>query len=78
MDKKQLTLKSLLAIALPMIISQASETLMLFAGLSFFLIKVLVVSPVLMWIFLIFFILSIGFILVLRYRSGKWEEIKLI
>ena len=50
----------------------------IFAGLSFFLIKMLVVSPVLMWIFLIFFVLSIGFVLVLRYRSGKWEEIKLI
>ncbi len=50
----------------------------IFAGISFVLIKVLVVSPILMWIFMIIFVLSIGFVLVLRYRSGKWEKIKLI
>jgi MATE family multidrug resistance protein len=50
----------------------------IFAALSFFMIKVLIVSPVVMWVFMIIFVLSIGFVLVLRYRSGKWEEIKLI
>jgi len=35
MGKKQLTLKSLLAIALPIIISQASEIIMLFADRLF-------------------------------------------
>ena len=35
MNNKELTLKSLLAIALPMIISQASETIMLFADRLF-------------------------------------------
>ncbi|MCD6396376.1 MAG: MATE family efflux transporter [Spirochaetaceae bacterium] len=50
----------------------------IFAGISFLLIKVLVVSPILMWIFMIIFVLSIGFVLVLRFRSGKWEKIKLI
>ena len=35
MSKKQLTLQDILAIALPMIISQASETIMLFADRLF-------------------------------------------
>jgi MATE family, multidrug efflux pump len=50
----------------------------IFAGLSFILIKIMHISPVIMWIFMIIFVLSIGFVLVLRYRSGKWERIKLI
>ncbi len=50
----------------------------IFAGISFLLIKVLVVSPVLMWLFMILFVLSIGFVLVVRFKSGKWEKIKLI
>jgi multidrug resistance protein, MATE family len=50
----------------------------IFAGVSFLLIKILVVSPVLMWVFMILFVLTIGFVLVLRWKSGKWEEIKLI
>ena len=50
----------------------------IFAGISFFLIKVLVVSPILMWIFFIIFVLIMGFVMVLRFRTDRWEQIKLI
>jgi MATE family multidrug resistance protein len=50
----------------------------IFAGVSFLLIKVLVVSPVLMWIFFIIFVLCMGFVMVLRFRGNKWEQIELI
>ncbi len=50
----------------------------IFAGISFFMIKILVVPPAIMWIFMIIFVLSLGIVLFLRFRSGKWEGIKLI
>lgn len=48
------------------------------AVVSWILIKVLVVSPVLVWIWFIVFVLIIGVSMFLRFKRGRWEKIKLI
>jgi MATE family, multidrug efflux pump len=50
----------------------------LFAAAAFLLIKVLAVTPTLMWIFFITFVLCMGLVMMLRFRGGRWRSIVLI
>ena len=45
---------------------------------TFVMIRVLQVSPVTMWVFLIGFVLALGLVMFLRFQRGKWESIQLI
>lgn len=48
------------------------------AGTAIVLIKVVKLRPEIVWIFFIFFILSLGFSIFIRFRLGKWKNIELI
>jgi MATE family multidrug resistance protein len=50
----------------------------IFAGLSFVLIRILVVQPVTVWISYIVFVVLWGLAMFLRYRMGGWKNIRLI
>ena len=50
----------------------------IFACVAFVLIKVVRVSPTTMWLFFIAFVLVIGVTMLLRFRSNRWQLIKLI
>jgi MATE family multidrug resistance protein len=45
---------------------------------SFFMIKIFHLNPVFIWMFFILFVISLGVILVLRFRGGTWKHIQLI
>jgi MATE family multidrug resistance protein len=49
-----------------------------FAGVSFALIRILRASPVSVWTAYILFIVLWGLAMFLRYRFGRWEDIRLI
>ncbi|MBN1700051.1 MAG: MATE family efflux transporter [Spirochaetales bacterium] len=48
------------------------------AVISFFMIKVFSFQPVVIWIFFIFFVISLGCLLVVRFRGGTWKRIRLV
>lgn len=48
------------------------------AAMAIVLIRVLALDPIIVWICFIAFVLLIGLAMVLRYRSGKWQEIEVI
>ncbi|MCF7949979.1 MAG: hypothetical protein K9M94_15430, partial [Spirochaetia bacterium] len=49
-----------------------------FAGVALVLIKVLEVDPVIAWLAFIGFIIVMGTSMFLRFRGGKWKDIKMI
>lgn len=83
--KKPVTLKTIFTIALPIVVSQATETIMLFTDRFFLsllgtyvLIKVLHVRPIVVWFYFIGFVLSLGIAMFLRYKTGNWQKIKMV
>ncbi len=50
----------------------------LFAGCAFLLVKIIKISPQAMWALFILFVMSLGLIMFLRFRSNRWQSIKLI
>ena len=50
----------------------------LFTGLSFVLIRILMVKPLTMWVCYIVFVMLWGAAIFLRYRCGRWKDIRLI
>ncbi|HVO38522.1 MAG TPA: hypothetical protein VMV03_05770, partial [Spirochaetia bacterium] len=45
---------------------------------AFVFIKILVLPPVLVWLFFVAFVFSLCVSMFLRHRRGKWEKIRLI
>jgi len=45
---------------------------------TFIMIRILNVSPVGMWLFLIGFVIALGLVMFFRFQRGKWEKIQLI
>ncbi|MFW6290872.1 MAG: MATE family efflux transporter [Spirochaetota bacterium] len=50
----------------------------IFAVVAVVLIRVVRADPVLVWVFFIAFVISMGVTMYLRFRSGKWQEFRLI
>ncbi len=50
----------------------------IFTGTSFVLVKIIQISPQTMWGIFIFFIITLGVIMFLRFRSNRWQSIRLI
>ena len=50
----------------------------LMASGAYIMIKVFHAQPVGVWIYFIGFVLSLGVAMFLRYKTGKWQEIKMI
>lgn len=49
-----------------------------FAGIAWYAIKVAAIPPVSMWRIFIYFVISLGIAMFLRYRFGKWRTMSLI
>lgn len=49
-----------------------------FAVVVITLIRVVVAPPVVVWLFFIAFVISLGVTMILRFRAGKWREMKVI
>jgi MATE family multidrug resistance protein len=49
-----------------------------FSGIAIFLIRYIQVNPVTVWVVFIVFVLGLGIVMFLRFRSGKWQQIQLI
>lgn len=50
----------------------------IFAVIAVLLIRVVVASPVLVWLFFIAFVISMGVTMYMRFRTGKWKAFKVI
>lgn len=50
----------------------------IFSAVAIFLIRRLQADPVTVWIVFIVFVVGLGLVMFLRFRSGKWREIELI
>jgi MATE family multidrug resistance protein len=50
----------------------------IFSALAIVLIRLVRVTPVLAWSSFIFFILLMGVVMFLRFRGGRWQEIRMI
>jgi MATE family multidrug resistance protein len=48
------------------------------AFITFILVKIAAVSPVIVWIFFILFVVVLGTVMFLRFKYGSWHKIKLI
>ncbi len=59
-----------------MIISVGSHWF--FAGFAVVGIRALALSPILMWLFFILFVLSLGLMMALRFRQGRWRHLRVI
>ncbi len=59
-----------------MTISVASHWV--FAGFAVVGIRVLSLSPIRMWQFFILFVLSLGLMMALRFRRGRWRDLRVI
>ena len=59
-----------------MIVSGALHWVM--AAASFLLIRVLVLTPIAVWLFFIGFIMSLGVSMFIRHRRGAWQRIRLV
>ena len=49
-----------------------------FSGVAIFLIRSIQADPVTVWVVFIAFVLGLGLVMFLRFRSGKWRQIQLI
>jgi MATE family multidrug resistance protein len=50
----------------------------LFSGIAIFLIRYIQADPVAVWLVFIAFVMGLGIVMFLRFRSGKWRQIELI
>lgn len=50
----------------------------IFAVLAITLIRVVVAPPIVVWIFFIGFVISLGVTMILRFRAGKWRSMTII
>ncbi len=49
-----------------------------FSGTAIFLIRFIQADPVTVWVVFIAFVMGLGLVMFLRFRSGKWRQIELI
>ena len=49
-----------------------------FSGAAIFLIRFIQADPVTVWVVFIAFVMGLGLVMFLRFRSGKWRQIELI
>ncbi len=49
-----------------------------FSGTAIFLIRFIQADPVTVWVVFIAFVMGLGLVMFLRFRSGKWQQIELI
>jgi Na+-driven multidrug efflux pump len=49
-----------------------------FSGIAIFLIRFIQADPVTVWVVFIAFVMGLGLVMFLRFRSGKWRQIELI